>query len=134
LRARTGPVEVLSAGQHRPRSEEEQTVELAETDDHVADALEHFARSDGWFNLSKTLEVIEDDLCRREGSRNGRQVIARRDWATRKELGDLGASIDFHRRHGGPRPDPLLALDAAQDLVRHLLREWLREKRNAKRS
>ena len=134
VRARTGPIEVLAAGQQRPRSEEEQAVELAETDDHVADALEHFARSDGWFNLYKTLEVIEDDLCRREGSRNGRQVIARRDWATRKELGELGASIDFHRHHGGPRPDPLLALDAAQDLVRHLLREWLREKRNARRS
>ncbi|HXP75895.1 MAG TPA: hypothetical protein VN823_17260 [Stellaceae bacterium] len=134
LGGRSGPIEVLAAGQPRPRSEAEQTVELAEADDSVADAVEHFARSDGWFDVYKTLEVIEGDLCRREASRNGRQVIARREWATRKELADLGSSIDFHRHHGKPRPDPLLALDAAQDLVRHLLREWLREKRNARKS
>ena len=128
LRARTGPIEVVVSGQQRPRSEAERTIELAEEDDNVADALEHFARSDDWFDLYKTLEVIEDDLCRREGSRNGRAVIARRGWATSRELGDLGASIDFHRHHGRRQPDPLLTRDAAQDLLRHVLREWLREK------
>jgi hypothetical protein len=46
LRGRGGLLEVIAEGQARPRSDPERTVELAEADDDVADALEHFARSD----------------------------------------------------------------------------------------
>jgi hypothetical protein len=121
IRVRTGPIEVSVPGQARPRSEAERIIELSEEDDYIADALEHFARSHDWFDLYKTLEVLEDDLGRRD-------VIWQSGWATRAEVTDLVLTANYYRHSRVKRPPNLLTSQQARDVVRRVLREWLKAK------
>jgi hypothetical protein len=123
LRARAGVIEVFSANQPRPQSEVERIIELAEEDDYVADALEHFSRSHDWFDLYKTLEVLEDDLGRRD-------VIWQSGWATRAEVTDLVLTANHYRHARAKRPQNMLTIAQARELMRRVLSDWLREKRS----
>ena len=90
---------------------------------HVADALEHFSRSHDWFDLYKTLEVLEDDLGRRD-------VIWQSGWATRAEVTDLVLTANYYRHARAKRPPNMLTIEQARELMRRVLSDWLREKRS----
>jgi hypothetical protein len=101
--------------------EAEAWLSVAEANNSVRDALEHFGR-DGWFDLYKTLEVISADLGRRD-------VIWQRGWGTRAEVNSLAMTANYYRHAREARPVTLLTHDQARELLRRLMQKWVEEKR-----
>ena len=82
---------------------------LAEEDDNVTDALEHFAQSDDWFNLDKSLELLQAALRGPyEECYAGKSEPARRQNNRAIHAGQCAATADgvFYRQTG---PDSSVA-------------------------
>jgi len=85
-------------------------------------ALEHFSRSDNGLDLYKCFGVIEADL-------RDRVVIWPRGWATLAEITDLAATANYYLDPRVRRTPRLLSHEQARELIRRVLREWLKEKK-----
>lgn len=122
LRGRSRMYAVLTKqGEPPPIPDVQRWFALSDADNDVADALEHFARSDDWFDFYKTLEILQDAL-------GGREVIWQRGWATREEVNNLAKTANFYRHARADRPDHPLTTEQARELLRKALGEWLRAK------
>jgi hypothetical protein len=122
ISARSTMIATLSGGT-LGSSDAEAWLSVADGDNACGDALVHFGRMDGWFDLYKVLEVIEVDV-------GGRGEISQRCWATRKEVNDLGETAN-HYRHARSRSKAILAFSEARDLMARIMRQWLEEKRRS---
>jgi hypothetical protein len=106
-----------------PEREAQRWLMLAEEDDNVADALEHFTRADNWFDLYKVYEVI----CRGVG---GEAALDDKEWATTYRIEDVRRTANHYRhyRRRGEKPATPLNTDQARELLRQAMRAWLTEK------
>jgi hypothetical protein len=96
---------------------------IADTDDHLADALVYFGRG-GWFDLFKAIECIEDYArdrrLRRAGHTRRREssetALLKLGWIEREEFKRLKRTVNSfrHRRGGthGPPPRPVTPEEA----------------------
>lgn len=120
IRVRGGSFEVVTGGL-RPHSEAERAIELAESDNNVADALEHFARSSDWYDIYKILEVILADV-------GGKKVLIAKGWLTKTSIESLGQTANFYRHARAPRPECPLTHQEAVAITRALMKAWVNEK------
>lgn len=123
LRMRSGFFEVVVQGTPRQRSDAEHTIEISERDDNVSDALEHYARSDDWFDIYKVLEVIRADV-------GGEDALIAKAWAAGKTINLLRQTANYYRHARTPKADKPMPHGEVCDLVRALMRRWIEGKRS----
>lgn len=105
-------------------------VEIGLRDEHVARALELFARDPSWYDLYKVLEVIEEDV-------GGEKALAGKGWASRIALKRFTATannlvaLGSDARHAistwKPPVSPM-TLDDAVVLIGQVLSAWIAAK------
>ena len=98
----------------------------------VSRALRFFGQTTNWVNLYKVLDAIREDL-------GGKlKAVEDRGWVAASEIGRFTGTANNHTaasgeaRHGfdfkgGPIANPM-SLNEAEELIRTLLREWLKSK------
>ena len=102
----------------------------------VARALRFFSKEKNWFNLSKVLDAIGDDLSR--DRKRWLEAVKAQNWVPRSEINRFSGTANNHTagkgeaRHGfdygDPMPNPM-TLGEAEQLIRTILAGWLQTKK-----
>lgn len=107
------------------RSEAQKWLELAQTDDHVADALRFLSGRVTWFELWKAFEEVQESL-------GGRQFIWRDDvkWSTRDETNRFTMTAQHFRHANTPLPPNPMTFDEALNWLRYIIERWIKWRRS----
>ncbi len=114
----------------RQPSDLEQAIPILMGNNDVADAVRIYCKEQSWSNLYKVFEIIESDI--------GDKYITY-GWATKKDAerftrtANSRLAIGDDARHGHKKfapPKNPMSLYEAKSLIRNILINWIRSKRN----